>query len=483
MNQEKRIKQKFDRYIYDSTLNHMLLIITLGILFLLYYMYSDLEIRNSIQAFYARFIPISIGVPLFFFHLITKNKFKHFKVILYHLFLTSGVVMMYIISLIHLHTNALAPSVTGAILLVFIISLEIKTKTLNTIFVYFLPLLLFTLSLIFYFKPSSEEFTIMADIFPIVIAGFAINRIQYNLRYKLFKSNYLLDIEKQKTEDLYKKTLEINADLHRKTAEILAHKEEIVEKNEKLQESNATKDKFFAIISHDLLGPFNILMGFSDLLVESFTNNATETEEQKKYAGYIQQNLEKTHKLLENLLLWARSQKDSLEFKFGKENLFRFTDEIIELARQAANKKSIEILNHIHQDISVYADKNMLATILRNLISNAIKFTPRNGVISLHADFLNHNPDSKWVEILVKDTGVGLKPEIIERLFNISENITTKGTENEEGSGLGLILCKEFIEKHGGKIRIESEPGKGSSFIFTLPATYPANFYRNNNLI
>jgi len=481
MNQEKRIKQKFDRYIYDSTLKHMLLIISLGVLFLLYYMYSDLKIRNSIQAFYARFIPIIIGVPLFIFHLISKDRFKHFKVVLYHLFLTSGVVMMYIISLIHLNTNALAPSVTGIILLIFIISLEIKTKTLNTIFIYFLPLLLFSLSLIFYFKPTSEEFTVMADIYPIIFAGFAINRIQYNLRYKLFKSNYLLDIEKQKSEELYKETLLINADLQRKTDEILAHKEEIVEKNEKLQESNATKDKFFAIISHDLLGPFNILMGFSDLLKDSFGKE--ELEEQKKYVNYIHQHITKTHKLLENLLRWARSQKNSLEFKLEKENLYLFAEEIIELIKQAANKKSIEISNHINQDISVYADKNMLATILRNLISNAIKFTPTSGMVSLHANFLNHDPEKKWVEISVKDTGVGLKPEIKEKLFNTSKNITTKGTENEEGSGLGLILCKEFIEKHGGNIRIESEPEKGSSFIFTLPATYPANFYRNNNLI
>jgi len=483
MDKESSIKYNFRQHIADNTIKHILWIIILGLVFLSYYMYSDLVIRNNIYAFYARFLPVAVGVPLFIFHLVTKNNYKHVKVICYHLFLTSGVVMMYIISLIHLHGSALAPSITGTILLIFIISLEIKTNTINTILVYFLPLLAFSLSLIFYFKPTAEEFTIMADIYPIIAAGFAINRIQYNLRYKLFKSNYLLDIEKHKTEELYKKTLEINADLQRKTGEILAHKEEIVEKNEKLQESNATKDKFFAIISHDLLGPFNILMGFADLLVDSFIHKDIGPDEQKKYAGYIQQNLEKTHKLLENLLLWARSQKDSLEFKLGKENLFRFTDEIIELVKQAANKKSIEISNHIQEDISVYADKNMLATILRNLISNAIKFTPKNGVISIHAELLNHNPDRPFVEISVNDNGVGLMPEIKEKLFNIAENISVKGTENEEGSGLGLILCKEFIEKHGGGIRVESEPGEGSSFIFTLPATYPANFYRNNNLI
>lgn len=473
IDQDKNLKQKFKQHIYDSVLKNVLLISGLGILALIYYMYSDLFIRHNMQAFYTRLLPLSLAVPLFVFHLVTKRRYTYLKVFMYHLLLTSAVIMMYGICLVHLHEHALAPSVTGTVLVIFIISLEIKTNTRNTALIYFFPLLVFTLSLIFFYKPSSEEFTVMADIYPIIVAGFAINRIQYNLRYKLFKSNYLLDLEKQKTEELYKETLIINADLQKKTNEVIAHKEEIEEKNEKLQESNATKDKFFAIIAHDLLSPFNIMLGFSELLVESFDEN--NTNEQKKCAKEIHQNINRTYKLLENLLIWARTQRHTIEFKLVKVSLFLFTEEIIEHLRQSAETKSIKILNHIGKDLKLNADKNMLATILRNLISNAIKFTPKNGSITLDARLIPVNSNRNLVEISVKDTGLGIEPEIQSKLFDLSKSISTKGTENEKGTGLGLILCKEFIEKHGGEIRVESEPGKWSNFIFTLPVIHEKN--------
>ncbi|HAF29561.1 MAG TPA: hypothetical protein DCG75_10980 [Bacteroidales bacterium] len=464
---DELLKKKFRLHIYDSVLKNVLLITGLGILALIYYMYSDLFIRHNVQAFYTRLLPLSIAVPLFVFQLVTRRKYKFVKVLMYHLLLTSAVIMMYGICLVHLHENALAPSVTGTVLVIFIISLEIKTNTRNTAFIYFLPLLAFTLSLIFFYKPSGEEFTVMADIYPIIAAGFAINRVQYNLRYKLFTSGYLLDLEKQKTEKLYKETLLINADLHKKANEVIAHKEEIEEKNEKLQESNATKDKFFAIIAHDLLSPFNIMLGFSELLVESFNEN--NTDEQKKCAKEIHQKINGTYKLLESLLIWARAQKHTIAFKLVKVNLFLFTEEIIEHLRQSAEIKSIQILNHTDNDVTLNADKNMLATILRNLISNAIKFTPKDGRITVDARLIPVNSNRNLVEISVKDTGLGIAPGIQSKLFDISKSISTNGTENEKGTGLGLILCKEFIEKHGGEIRVETEPGKGSNFIFTLP--------------
>ena len=467
-NQDEIIKQRFKQHIQEITLKHILLISSLGVLALFYYMYSDMFIRNNMQAFYMRLLPFIIGVPLFIFHLFTKEKYKSVKVIIYNIFLASATVMMYGICLIHLHDNALAPSVTGAILVIFIISLEVKTNTTNTILVYFLPLLAFTLSLVFYFKPSSEEFTVMADIYPIIIAGFAINRIQYNLRYKAFKSGMLLDLEKQKTEELYKKTLIINDDLQKKNDEIIAHKEEIEEKNQKLRESNATKDKFLTIISHDLMGSFNILMGFSDLLVENFYNDE-DKEAQKSSVDYIHQNVHTTYKLLENLLIWAKSQKDALGFNLEKNNLFLLTNEIVELLKQSAETKSINIINTIDKEIIVDADKNMLATILRNLISNAIKFTLKDGTINLKATIEVENSNKQFVKISVQDNGLGISPEIKDKLFSVSSNVSTRGTERERGTGLGLILCREFVEKHGGKIYVESELDIGSNFIFTLP--------------
>lgn len=478
INQEHIIEQKFKQHINESILKHILLITGLGILVLLYYIYSDLLIRHNLQAFYTRLLPLGIGVPLFIFKLFTKRRFQQIKIFIYHIFLASAVVMMYGICLVHLHEEALAPSVTGTVLVIFIISLEIKAETLKTVFIYFIPLLLFTVSLILFYKPSNEEFTIMADIYPIIIAGFAINRIQYNLRFKLFKSNTLLDFEKQRAEDLYEETLVINEDLKKKADEVIAIKEEIEEKNEKLQESNATKDKFLAIIAHDLLSPFNLMLGFSGLLVDSL--NKGEIAEQEKYINYIHQNINKTYKLLENLLIWARNQKEVIEFKLVKENLFLFTQEIIELLKQTAEAKSINILNQISKEITVDADRDMLAVILRNLISNAIKFTPKDGIITLSASIISESISQSFIEISVKDTGLGVSSEIQSKLFDISKSISTKGTADEKGTGLGLILCKEFIEKHGGDIRVESEPGKGSNFIFTLPLIRERALFTNS---
>ena len=462
------LHKKFKEHIIDTTLKNVPIIIVLSFLFIGYYMYSDLMIRESVEAFYFRCIPFGIGVPLLIFHLLTKENYKYLKFIFYHLFLVSGIVMMFGICLVHLQTDALAPSVTGTILIFFVFSLEVKTNTKITVLLYFLPTLIFITGLLFYFQPTAEQFTVMADIFPIIVIGLIINRVQFKLRFKLFKSNHMLDLEKQKTEELYQETLAINDDLKQKAEEITAHKEEIEEKNTILEENNAAKDKFLAIISHDLINPFNILIGFSDLLVESF-DNGEDIDEQKSYARNIHQNINKTYNLLENLLLWARSQKDILEFNLVDENLYLLTEEVIDVFKLSADKKSINIINRVNKRTSVRADRNMLLTILRNLISNAIKFTPKDGKVIINAHTIPESGQKGYVKISVKDSGRGMSPEMKAKLFNISKSISTKGTENEEGTGLGLILSKEFIDKHKGTITIDSEPGKGSTFVVALP--------------
>lgn len=469
INQDILLNKKFKEHIIHTTLKNAPLIIVLAIMFIGYYMYSDLIIRESIEAFYFRCIPIAIGVPLLIFHYITPQKLFYLKFIIYHIFLTSGLVMMLGICLIHLHTNALAPSVTGTLLVIFVFSLEVKSNTTISAALYFLPTLIFTFILFIFFSPSKQEFTVLADIYPIIVIGFIINRVQYNLRYKLFKSNHMLDIEKQKTEKLYQKTLDINADLNQKVEEITAHKEEIEEKNTILEETNVTKDKFLGIISHDLINPFNIMLGFSDLLIESF-DKKDDIEEQKSYARNIHQNVNKTYKLLENLLLWARAQKDALAFNLVDENLYLLTEEVIDILKPSAEKKSINIINRINKNTTIRADRNMLSTILRNIISNAIKFTPQEGKVTLNAKVESDTDQHKFIKISIKDSGRGISHEMKENLFDLSKSISTKGTANEEGTGLGLILCKEFIDKHHGNISIESEPGKGSDFVVTLPA-------------
>ena len=241
------------------------------------------------------------------------------------------------------------------------------------------------------------------------------------------------------------------------------------EKEEKLRESNKTKDKFFSIIAHDLRSPFNSMLGFTELLNEGF--NDYSDEQKRKFIAIIYDGLQNTLKLLDNLLYWARSQKGTIAYNPEMINLFLITKEISKLLTQSFKNKSIKLINQIALNSYVFADRDMLATIIRNLLSNALKFTNKHGEITIKTFSYSDEKQNQFVGISVSDTGVGITAKAQSTLFDIGENISTAGTEDEKGTGLGLILCKEFVEKHGGKIWVESEVGKGSSFFFTVPRT------------
>lgn len=234
------------------------------------------------------------------------------------------------------------------------------------------------------------------------------------------------------------------------------------ESSAKLKALNATKDKFFSIVSHDLKSPFASILGFSDLLVKNIERY--DSEKIFKFAKAINNSSLTAFKLLEDLLAWANSQSDKIEFCPELINLNHLISDIAAIVRHTAKSKNIQINFDLEKSYSVFADKNMLNTILRNLVGNSIKFTPRDGCINI---FAKENQDN--IEITVSDNGVGMDENTLSKLFKISEKVSRKGTENESGTGLGLLLCKEFVEKHGGKIWAESELGKGSDFLFTLP--------------
>ena len=250
----------------------------------------------------------------------------------------------------------------------------------------------------------------------------------------------------------------------KKQADIIISEKKIKKQNAELKELNATKDKFFSIIAHDLKSPFNTMLGFSNLLVKKI--DKYDKQKQIKFLNILNTDIKNTFNLLENLLYWSQSQRGTIEFSPEKEKLYLLSTGIIELLNQTFINKLITIKNKIPKNIEVNADKDMLATILRNLISNAIKFTHKGGIIEIGVETRHA---LSLTEIYVKDNGVGIEKEIQTKLFKITETTSTKGTENEKGTGLGLILCKEFVEKHGGEIWVESEVGKGSKFIFTLP--------------
>lgn len=238
--------------------------------------------------------------------------------------------------------------------------------------------------------------------------------------------------------------------------------EKLNETNIELAEANATKDKFFSILAHDLRNPFNILLGFSGLLLENFRDYSQEDIETQ--LKFINKTAQDTFNLLEDLLLWSKSQSNRINFK--PENLkFRdICDEVITNLYPMISNKNIKIKIDELTDLILFADSNMLKTVLRNLVSNAIKFSYQNSEIILKIE----EAGGKAL-ITVSDKGVGIPESIQSRLWKISEHITTQGTQKESGTGLGLLLCKDFVDKHGCNIWVESEEGKGSNFKFNMP--------------
>jgi PAS domain S-box-containing protein len=245
--------------------------------------------------------------------------------------------------------------------------------------------------------------------------------------------------------------------------------EEIKLKNEELQKLNASKDKFFSIIAHDLKGPFNAIEGFSVLLSEQISEKNYEGIE--TYAHIINKTSRQTLDLLTNLLDWSRSQSGRMEFNPGFVELVSLIGEVTLAFLDIAAQKGITIRKVLPQNAPIYADKNMISNVLRNLISNALKFTRPNGTVIISVE-----KQKNELTISVSDTGVGLSKSRIDNLFQIDKSYSTPGTQKEKGTGLGLILCKDFVEKHSGKIWVESEEGNlpagkagGSTFYFSLP--------------
>ena len=238
--------------------------------------------------------------------------------------------------------------------------------------------------------------------------------------------------------------------------------------SEELVRQNAAKDKFFSIISHDLKNPLANIIGFAELIKDS--SNEIDSEKLELFIGYIHNSALFTLEILEDLLDWARIQRGSLKSVKNNFNLSNLLLHNIEGHIPQALAKSINFESNFDKNIFINADEKMITAVVRNLISNAIKFTPKGGHISISTKEKIIN-NKRRIETEIRDTGVGITEENMSKLFQIEQNYNSKGTNNESGTGLGLILCKEFINQNDGNIRVESELTVGSSFIFDLECT------------
>ena len=246
-------------------------------------------------------------------------------------------------------------------------------------------------------------------------------------------------------------------------------REKLLETTQNLKKANASKDMFFSILAHDLRSPMGNIMQLSNLLDVNY--DSFDDENKVSYIKLIKNLSEKTFELLENLLAWSRVQLNKIDFTPEKINLKDIAEETLAIYEENIKNKEIQLINKLNTDIFVLVNEESIKLVFRNLLSNAIKFTPQKGKIEITANKVKNPDNGKFHhEICIKDTGVGIPKDQIPIIFDVDRNFSTKGTNNEKGTGLGLILCKEFIEKNNGDISVKSTLGKGSQFCFTLPS-------------
>ena len=279
-----------------------------------------------------------------------------------------------------------------------------------------------------------------------------IKQLESNFGIKIIDS-ILIPLQNVKKRMIVKDLLE---------EELTKQKATIEKQRRELESLNATKDKFFSIIAHDLKNPFASLIGASDLLVDGA--NELNQEQVKTFSGIINQSARQAFRLLENLLNWSRMQTGTIAFQAKEIDLWNLVHEVVILHTSSAENKDIHLEAIVDEDLHIIGDSNMLNTVVRNLVSNAVKFTSRGGTITVTS-----KKRKGKVEIWVADSGIGIDPKNQRKLFRIDEQVVRKGTDNETGTGLGLLLCKEFVEKHDGKLWVESQIGKGSTFKFSIP--------------
>ena len=365
-----------------------------------------------------------------------------------HFFLRDSLFIMVALTLTSLIVNKKHALIIGFIYLAFALSFALLTNNaflLMSLYIIFLFVSAFSIIVFYTVSILEKSITDLMEK----------NQIISDQNELVGEINTLLEERQQQIEEQSEK-------LKRQTEELETKTKQLTVKNVELDELIQMKDKFLSILAHDLKNPLNILMGFSNILKVKYDRL---TDEKKKYYINAMKNTsENTYNLLENLLQWTLSQSRKIEFKPEIIALDKLIDANVNLFSEACKNKQIMLNKSLHPYCSVYADVNMLNTVLRNLIMNAIKFTYPGGKVSV-----NCNKENGAVNVAVSDDGIGMDQEKIGNLFRIDKTESNIGTAGESGTGLGLLLCKDFIEKNHGIIEVRSKLGKGSIFSFSLP--------------
>lgn len=337
---------------------------------------------------------------------------------------------------------------------------------------------------------NNQEATISFSILPpwwktywfqFMVSIFLLGLLFLILRLRTFRIQkqklYLENIVQLRTHELTNKNKELfdKANELNRANELLLDRQlkienqskEILDVNKELNVTNSMKDKVFSIIAHDLKNPFTTILGFAELLKKS--HHEITPESRNEQISILYNSCKKVYDLLDNLLIWGLSQMKKIECHPAPFNLTLLITDNISFTNEVCENKNIVITLHNHSIFMAFADYNMINTVVRNLINNAVKFTPKNGKIDM---YLSENEE--YISCAIKDTGVGIQPELLKQLFKIEKTITTHGTFGESGTGLGLIICHDFITRNGGKIWAESAINSGTSFYFSIPRAKPS---------
>ncbi len=431
----ERLKELYIKHLIELVNKNIIYKLLAALFVLALLVFNDLFVLKQISSVYTRFMLIIPIIVILFIKLINKNSEKStYYLYIIVLFLTP--VMMYAkVYLLILQKNEyfFSTSVVGIIVSIFVLSLELKTNKILSALVYFSPYLIFVFILLFTVNNNEYLHSALINTFPVVIIGFVSNLYYNKYLFKLFVSNY----------ELKEKSL------------IIARQ------NEELKAINDQKNKLFSIIAHDLKNPFNVILGFSELLDERY--NDLSDEKRIQIIKEVRKASDSLYKMLDSLLKWARVQVKGVKLNKTSVNIKSLIEDIVELYKLMAEQKSIKFKIIVDESIDAKLDKSTFKIILNNLINNAVKFSFEQTEIEIKVVTTLDK-----IKVSVTNFGKTINKEDIPKLFDIDENILTKGTKGEKGTGLGLPLCKDLVKLNGGEIYAESKENK-TIFYFTLP--------------
>lgn len=446
---------EYDNELPKLIMKNVLPLSLIMLAFILLFSFTDLLVHKKVELFLTRVPAIILTFTLIFIYF-SNLKSNRTLVILINNLYSSSLLFMGLFILIILFPTPIYRSGIIAFIMLTVASYFFVKGLYSILLVYCIPFIFGVLYFVLVIKPQAGIIQELMNPVVSYIVMLFIALLSEKSRYKEFYFKSGLKKEKLLTEELYFETLTQNEELQQLN-------ENLLETRENLELANNTKDRLFSVIAHDLRSAFSILLGFSNWLVSK--KNELTKEEMNSVFPKLQKTSEDAFKLLENLLGWSMAQTGDINCEPKISKAAKLIKESVELSENIAHEKNIMIHISAQESALIYVDVDMFATIMRNLITNAIKFSHSNSHITIRAVQQN-----KHIKIEIDDNGVGIEEEKLTRLFEVQKNQSSLGTQKEKGTGLGLMLCKDFVETMNGKINIDSQKGVGTKVTLVFPS-------------